>query len=200
MRLAETKRREAEAAVQQAAYVAQTAAALELAKKIEAEKRAEVEATAKAEKARTIVEAEAAAERTRIEAEAAAGAVFARLDAEARGNAEILRKKAEAMRELISATGGADKAFQMMMLEHVDHLAETASKAIQNIKFDKVVVWDGAGGDGKGATSNFLRSMAGSLPPVLQMMRDIGGVQMPEYLGKIVDSDDKPAGEADKQA
>jgi flotillin len=192
MRLSETKRREAEASVQQAGYIAQTAAALELAKKIEAEKRAEVEATAKAEKARIIVEAEGEAEKTRIQAEAAAGAVYAKLDAEARGNAEILRKKAEAMRELISATGGADKAFQMMMLEHVDHLAETASKAIQNIKFDKVVVWDGNGGDGKGATANFLRSMAGSLPPVLQMMRDIGGVEMPEYLGRIVDQPSSP--------
>ena len=39
---------------------------------------------------------------------------------------------------------------------------------ISNIKFDKVVVWDGqgGGGDGGSATSNFLRGLVGScLPP-----------------------------------
>jgi len=76
------------------------------------------------------------------------------------------------------------------MLEHLDHLAETSAKAIANIKFDKVVVWDGANnnGDGKGgsSTSRFLQSLASSLPPTLQMMRDIGGVEMPEFLGRLV--------------
>ena len=33
-----------------------------------------------------------------------------------------------------------------MMLEHVDKLAEMSALAISNIKFDKVVVWEGAGG------------------------------------------------------
>ena len=39
------------------------------------------------------------------------------------------------------------------MLEHLDTLAETAAKAISNIKFDKVVVWEGGGANGNG-TSN----------------------------------------------
>ena len=42
---------------------------------------------------------------------------------------------------------------------HGPTLSETAAKAISNIKFDKIVVWDsGANGsaDGKSATSNFL--------------------------------------------
>lgn len=187
MQRAETSRREAEARVQEAGYIAQTRAAIELAKKIEADRRAEFEAPARAEKARIVVEAEGAAERIRIEADAHAGAVYARLDAEARGNAEILRRKAEAMRELIQATGGANQAFQLMMLDHVDHLADSASKAIQNIKFDKIVVWDGGKGEGRSATADFLKSMAGTLPPVLSMMRDIGGIEMPEFLGKLTD-------------
>ncbi|MSP92309.1 MAG: flotillin family protein [Myxococcales bacterium] len=189
---AETKRREAEAAVLQAQYAAETLAALEFMKKREAEQRADVEATAKAEKAKTVVDAEAAAERVRIDAEAQAGATYARLSAQARGEAEILQRKAEALRSLVEAAGGADKAFQLMMLEHVDHLADTASSAIQNIKFDKIVVWEGGRGDGKGSTSEFLRSLAGALPPVMHMVKDIGGIDLPEALGRIRADDGGP--------
>ena len=56
----------------------------------------------------------------------------------------------------------------------------------------------GKGGQGS-STANFLSSMAGSLPPMLHMMRDIGGVEMPEFFGKLVDEAvaKKMAGEAD---
>ena len=74
------------------------------------------------------------------------------------------------------------------MLEHLPHLAEVAAKAIANVKFDKVVVWDGgANGNGKHATASFLQGLAGSLPPVMQMMRDIGGVELPGYFGKLAE-------------
>ncbi|MEZ6006089.1 MAG: SPFH domain-containing protein [Planctomycetota bacterium] len=190
--IGETRHREAKAAVLEAEYLAQAKAAEAQAKKIEAEKRAELEATARAAKAQTIVDAEAAAERARIEAEGQAAAQFARLEAEARGQYEILAKKGQGMREIIESCGGADQAFRMLMLEHIDHIAETAAQAIANIKFDKIVVWDGAGGGGENGgsgTSRFLRGLAGSLPPALQMMKDIGGVEMPEYFGKLVDPD-----------
>ena len=35
--------------------------------------------------------------------------------------------------------------------------------------------------------SPFLQSLAGSLPPVMQMMKDIGGVEMPAFFGKLAD-------------
>ena len=75
----------------------------------------------------------------------------------------------------------------MLMLEHLDTLAETAAKAISNIKFDKVVVWENAStlGDGQSNTTRFLQSMARSLPPLLQVMKDIGGVEMPEYVARL---------------
>jgi len=184
---AETRKREADAAVRQAQYAAEAKTAEALSQKIEQEKRAELEAVAKASKAKQIVDAEATAERTRIEAEGEARAIFAKLDAEARGNFEILAKKGDGFQRIVQACGGAQQAFQMLMLEHLDHLAETAAKAISNIKFDKVVVWDGGGADGKGGgTANFVRSLAGALPPALQIMRDVGGVQMPEYFGSLV--------------
>jgi flotillin len=192
--ISETKKREALAAVEEAAFRAQTRAALAQAEKVEAEQRAQLEAVAKAKKAQAIVEAEAAAERRRIEAEGDAKAIFARLEAEARGNYQILAKKAEGLREIVSACGGSQEAFQLLMLEHIETLSQTAAKAISNIKFDKVIVWENGGSNGNGATAGFLQNMAKTLPPVLQIMENIGGVKMPDYFGKMV-----ATGEADTE-
>ncbi len=186
-RLGETKKREAEAAVQEAQNRAMARAAVAEGERVEAERRAALEAPARAEKARTIVEAEAAAEKRKIEAHAEADAVFARLDAEARGQYEILARKGDGLKRIIEACGGPQQAYQMLMLEHLDTLAQTAATAISNIKFDKVVVWEGGGTSG-GSTANFLQSMTRSLPPMLQVMRDIGGLELPDaILKRIVD-------------
>ena len=187
--LTETRRREAEAKVREAQYLAEARAADAMATKIESEQRAELEAAAKAQKARLIVDAEAEAEQIRLRAQAEANATFMRLEAQARGEYEILAKKAEGLQRLVEGCGGAQQAFQLLMMEHLPQMAETAAKAIANIKFDKVVVWDnGANQGGKGATAGFLQGLAGSLPPMLQMMRDIGGVEMPAYFGKLAES------------
>ena len=69
--------------------------------------------------------------------------------------------------------------------EHLDHLAETAAKAISNIKFDKVIVWENGGQNGQSATTGFLQSFARTLPPMMQIMKDIGGVEVPEYLARF---------------
>lgn len=185
--LGETRKREAEAAVQEAQNRAMAKAALAQAERVEAEQRAAVEAPAKAQKARIVVEAEAEAEKRRIEAEGQAQAIFAKLQAEAKGQYEILAKKGEGLQRIIQACGGAQEAFQLMMLDHMEALAQTAAQAISNIKFDKVVVWEngGANGNGQSNTSHFLQSMAHTLPPVLQIMKDIGGVDVPEYFARL---------------
>ena len=120
-------------------------AALAEAERIEAEKRAAARSPGQGREGPTIVEAEAEAEKRRIEAEGQAAAIFAKLEAEARGQYEILAKKGEGLKQIIDACGGAQQAFQLLMLEHLDTLAETAAKAISNIKFDKVVVWENGG-------------------------------------------------------
>jgi len=180
----ESRRRQADAAVREVQYLAEAKAAEAEAKKREAEKRAELEAVAKAEKAQTIVAAQAQAEQRRILAEGDAAAIFAKLDAEARGNFEILAKKGQGLAQIVQACGGAHEAFQLMMLEHIEQISATAASAISNIKFDKVIVWDG-GQEGGGA-GGFIKNLAGALPPALQIMKDIGGVEMPEYFGKLV--------------
>jgi flotillin len=184
--LSETAKREAEAAVQEAQNRAMAKAALAQAEKVEAEQRALLEAPAKAEKAKMIVDAEAAAERVKLEAQAQAATIYAKLEAEARGQFEILAKKGEGLKKIIEACGSPQAAFQLLMLEHMDALAEASAKAISNIKFDKVVVWEGGGNaGGQSSTASFVKDMARMMPPMLQVMKDIGGVEMPEYLAKL---------------
>ncbi|MEM6799360.1 MAG: SPFH domain-containing protein [Planctomycetota bacterium] len=187
----ESRKKEAEAAVIEVENRALAQAALAEAERVEAEKRAELEAPAKAEKARIVVEAEAEAEKRRLEAEGEAAAIFAKLEAEARGQYEILAKKGEGLKQIVGACGGAKEAFQLMMLEHMDNLAESSAKAISNIKFDKVVVWENGGKNGRTNTADFLNGMAGTLPPMLNVLKDIGGVEMPEAFAKLAGVDPK---------
>jgi len=189
--LSETKKREAEAAVLEAQNRAMAKAAVAEAEKIEAEQRAALEATAKAEKAKIIVDAEAAAERVKLEAQAQAATIYAKLEAEARGQYEILAKKGEGLKKIIAACGSAQAAFQLLMLEHMDALAAASAQAISNIKFDKVVVWETGGTNGTSNTAAFLKDMARMMPPMMQVMRDVGGVEVPDYLAKL--SGDTPA-------
>lgn len=186
----ETRKREAEAAVQEAQNRAMARAALAEAERVEAEQRARLEAPAKAEKARTIVEAEAEAEKARIAALAEAAARFATLEAEAKGQYEIMSRKAEAIARMVEAAGGDPKAaFQLMMVEQLPQLAETAAKAISNIRFDKVVVWEGGNASGTGAavggSAGFIQNLARSMPPMMQVLRDIAGVEVPGFLGTM---------------
>src|SRR5437773_1480531 len=150
-------------------------------------------ADANAEKAKTIVEAEAEAQKRRIEAEGQAAAIFAKLEAEARGQYEVLAKKGEGLQRIIEACGGAQQAFQLLMLEHLDALAQTAAQAISNIKFEKVIVWEN-GANGQSATAGFLQNLARSLPPMMQILKDVGGVELPEYVARF--SDGKAAANA----
>ena len=182
--LAETKKREAQAAVQEAENRALARAALADAERVEAERRAELEAPAKAEKAKMIVDAEAEAERRILGAKAEAAAIYAKLEAEARGQYEILAKKGEGLKLVVEACGGAKEAYQLLMLEHLDTLAQTAATAISNVKFDKVVVWDGGGANG--GTTSFLQNMGRSLPPMMNVLRDIAGVELPGFMGTMV--------------
>ncbi|MDG2380602.1 MAG: SPFH domain-containing protein [Pirellulaceae bacterium] len=191
----ESRKREAEAKVLEVQNRAMADAAIADAARVEAEQRAALEAPARAQKAQTIVEAEAEAEKRRIEALADADAIFAKLDAEARGQFEILAKKGQGLQQIVDACGGAKEAFQMLLLEHLDNLAEASSKAISNIKFDKVVVWENGGNNERSNTANFLSGMANTLPPMMQVMKDIGGVELPEAFVKLTGDEEQADGE-----
>jgi flotillin len=180
--MGEGRKREADAAVLEIQNRAMAKAALAEAERVEAEQRAKLEAPAKAQKSKIMVDAEADAERIRINARAEADAIFAKLEAEARGNYEIMAKKGEGLKQIVEACGSSKEAFQMLLLEHLDNLANASSRAISNIKFDKIVVWENGGQNGRTNTADFISGMAKTLPPMLQVMKDIGGVELPESL------------------
>ena len=46
-------------------------------------------------------------------------------------------------------------------------------------------MWDsGAGADGRSSTASFLSGLAGSVPPLHELAKNVG-VELPEYLGKL---------------
>jgi flotillin len=195
--------RTAKAEVERVENEAQTRAAIARAERVEAERRAEFEAPAKAEKARMIVQAEADGERVKIAAKAEAEATFARMDAEARGNLSIMEKKAEGLQKMVAAAGGnPDAAYRLLFLEQMPQVTETLAGAISNIKFDKVVLWNGGGGNGAGGgVSGFIEDLVKVLPPLMQVAEEIGGVQLPGMFGKrIQEATDAAAAEASAAA
>src|SRR5947209_7416747 len=75
------------------------------------------------------------------------------------------------------------------------------AKAISNIKFDKVIVWENGGnGNGTSNTAHFLQSLARTMPPMMQIMKDIGGVDLPEYIAKLTPESHVDRGTASQPA
>ena len=183
--LGESRKREAEAAVLEAQNRAMAKAALAEAERVEAEKRAQLGSAGQSRESPDHCRGRSRSRTHTHRGRAQADAIFAKLEAEARGQYEILAKKGEGLKQIIDACGGSKEAFQMLMLEHLDNLAEASSRAISNIKFDKVVVWENGGQNGQGNTAGFLSNMANTLPPMLQVMKDIGGIELPESLVKL---------------
>src|SRR5690606_20309169 len=96
-----------------------------------------------------------------------------------------LAAKADGFREVVDATrGNPDLSALMLMIEQLPQLVAEQVKAISNLKIDKVTVWDGGGKDGKSGTADFLSGLAGSLPPLHELTRNVG-VELPEFLGKM---------------
>jgi flotillin len=83
-----------------------------------------------------------------------------------------------------------DIAPALLMIEQLPGLVAEQVKAIQNLKIDKITVWDGAGnGNGSSSTAGFLRGLIGSLPPIHELAKQ-AGIELPEFFGKIEDADD----------
>jgi len=75
----------------------------------------------------------------------------------------------------------------LLLIEQMPHLVAEQVKAIQNLKIDKITVWDGgrAGAAGNsGATADFLSSLIGSLPAVHELAHQ-AGIELPAVLGKV---------------
>ncbi|MBN1844337.1 MAG: hypothetical protein JW810_01555 [Sedimentisphaerales bacterium] len=174
----EVAKRQAEVEIQKAQYLAEQ-------ERLNAEEVVKKEI----EKRKIEIAAEAEAERLRREAKGQADAILAKYEAEAKGVRQVLDAKAEGYQSLVgSCHGDAKAAATLLMIEKIEEIVARQVEAIKNIKIDKVTVWD-TGGDGKGgnSTSNFLSGLIRSLPP-LQDVAGMAGVQLPEYLGRMAET------------
>lgn len=221
-RLATAAEKVAQAKVLEEAYVAEQRAEQQRAERERSTQFANIVVPAEIAKERQIVEADAEAERLRriqqgmsdaVRAEkqaeadgiklvqlAEADGMKAKLLAEADGAQAILAGKAKGFKELIATCEGPSGAQQMLVTELLPQLVREQVQAISNLQIDKITVWDsGVGADGKSSTASFLSGLAGSVPPLHELAKNVG-VELPEYLGKLNERESKapraPGGDA----
>lgn len=174
----------AQAEIQKAQYLAEL-------EKLNAEEVARQEV----DKKKIEIAAEAEAEKIRREARGEADAILLKYTAEARGVRQVLESKAAGYAALVSSCGGdAKAAATLLMTEKIEEIVAKQVDAIKNLKIDKITVWDsgaGSNGNGNSSTANFVSSMAKVLPP-LQDIAEMAGVELPHYLGKMAEGEDRP--------
>jgi flotillin len=153
------------------------------------------------EKARIALAAEAEAEKRRREAKGEADAVLAKYQAEAAGVQKVMEAKAEGYRKLIEACG-SDPAVgpTLLLIEQLPKLVAEQVKAIQNLKIDKITVWDtghangsangnGVSTNGRNTTAEWLAGMVGALPRIHELAAQ-AGIELPTALGKLAPRDE----------
>lgn len=178
MQRSEVAKRIAEAEIQKAQYKAE----------LERLNAAEV-AQQEVEKRKIEIAAEAEAERIRRVARGEADGVLLKYQAEAEGLQKLLEGKATGYSKLVESCGGdAHAAATLLMVEKIENIVSHQVEAIKNLKIDKITVWDSGASNGTSSTANFAQNLIKSIPP-LHEIAHMAGVQLPDYLGKIADSE-----------
>ena len=169
----------------QEAYSAEQEAEAARAAREQATLEADVLVKAEIEKKRLEIAAEAEAEQTRRRAKGDADAIYMKMEAEARGIQEILSKQAQGFGQVVTAAGGeANDAIRLLISDKLENLVKLQVEAIQNLKIDKITVWDsGNDKDGNSSTANFVSSLMKSLPPIQDLL-NMAGMELPDFLGK----------------
>jgi flotillin len=145
-------------------------------------------ASQEVERKRIEIAAAAEAERQRIEAQGQADAILAKFEAEAAGTQKVLEAKAEGYRKLIEACGSNPQVGPtLLLIEQLPRLVAEQVKAVQNLKIDKVTVWDSgmsANGTGRNTTADWVSGMVGALPKLHELANQ-AGIELPPALGKV---------------
>lgn len=148
------------------------------------------------EKKKIELDAQAKALRISTEAQGEADALVKKYEAEAQGIQKVLAAKANGYAELLKSVNGDAKALStLLMVEKIETIVGKQVEAIQNLKIDKITVWD-SGSENGSTTSNFVSNFAKALPP-LQDIAGMAGVELPSYLGRV--KDQEPAAESATQ-
>lgn len=139
------------------------------------------------------INAEAEAEQTRRLAQGEADAMLARYKAEATGLQLVLEAKAAGYKLIVEAAGGdTSAAATLLMIEKMEEIVRIQTEALQNIKIDKITVWDsGSGNDGM---QGFIRNFSSSLPPLHEIAAQ-AGIELPGFMGRVAGEQKKLASE-----
>ncbi len=131
------------------------------------------------------LEAEAIADKIIIEAKAKANAILMEKEAEAKGTKAVLTAKAEGFAKLFNTVEKDQRHLipTMDVVRNLPSIVEAQTKAISNIKFDKVTVVDSGNGGGSGV-AGFLSSLSKALPSVHEILKT-AGVNGPDFLGSL---------------
>ncbi|MEJ2108631.1 MAG: SPFH domain-containing protein [Acidobacteriota bacterium] len=175
MQRGEVARRQAQAEIQKAEYLAEQ-------ERLNAAEVVKVEV----ERRKIEIAAEAEAERSRRTAKGRADATLMEYEAEAKGLRQLLDSKAAGYQSLVSScSGDARAAATFLMVEKLEEIVGKQVEAISKLKIDKITVWDSGNGTGTGSsTSNFVSSLVKSRPP-LQDIASMAGIELPGYLGSM---------------
>ncbi len=166
-------------------YEAQRQAEQARAERDRATQFADLVIPAEIEKSRVTTEAQGEKARQVLAGEAEGEALRAKLAGEAEGRKEILMKMAEGFEAIVRAAGGdPDAAARLMIVDKLDAIVEAQAKAISNIAFEKVVVYDAGKGN---AVGDFLGGLTHALPSLHELAK-MGGVDLPDYLGKLAEA------------
>lgn len=182
-KLADVAEKTSQAEAQTAAYLAQTETEIARGQRELAAQRAKdiVEATIAKEKA--ILDAEAEAARITKIAQGEADAILAKYIAQAEGIQKVMNAQADGFNKLVAASGeDAQAAIGLLMVDKVEKIASIQASAIQNIKFDKITVFDGGNGE---STAGFVSNLFKAVPALNEFMGQ-SGLNLPEYLAKPV--------------
>ncbi len=154
------------------------------------------------DKRKVEIEAEARAEQTRRIGKGEADAILFKYTAEAEGIRRVLEAKADGYRRMVEMSAQhPELAPTLLLIEKLPELVAEQVKAIQNLKIDKITIWDGQGGGGGGAgggrhnnaTAAWLRDLIGALPPIHELARQ-AGVKLPNILGTVEEPGTAAAG------
>ncbi len=182
---AEAKAQEARAEMQRKQQYAERVVPAEIAKQavvVQSEAAAQqVTIAAEAEGKRNVIIQQAEA----LAAESEAKKIVALKQAEAWGIKAVLEGRAEGFRELVAAAGGnASEAVVVLLADQLPAMIDSQMKGISNLKIDKVVVWGGGEGGGKGGISHLLKDLITGLPPVTDLAR-AAGIELPPVFGRV---------------
>jgi len=180
----------------QEAYLSEQEAEAGRAARERSTQEADIIVSAQTQKIKAEIEAEAQAEQTRRIAKGDADAIFLKMEAQARGIQEILVKQAAGLQQIVNAAGGnTQNAVRLLIADKLEELTRIQVDAIKNIKIDKVTVWDsGAGGksgeNGGSGTANFISGLFKSIPPLNEVFK-MAGMELPDFVGKEIDTSAK---------